>query len=201
MYNTDDIFISSENKKLGKIKNFSLPHKISCPGKSEWCEKYCYVTRYYRRFEKCRNAYTKNFEISKEDSFTVLMINKLKKINSQYLRIHTSGDFYSTDYINKWIEICKKLPEHNFWCYTRSWIIPKLFKEIKKLNKIKNIQIFLSSDPTMSPPPKDFRIAFIESDKKANGIYCFHDKKLKKNCRECMYCFKDKKENIIFKIK
>lgn len=149
----------------------------------------------------CRNRYIENLEISKENYFISLIIDELAKKSGNNIRIHPSGDFYSVDYINKWIEICKQLSNYNFWCYTRSWIVPELLSSLRKLNKIKNIQIFLSTDPSMDLPPDDFRIAFIEDDKRSSGIICLHDSGLKKSCDKCGYCFKNKKGNVIFKNK
>jgi hypothetical protein len=196
----EDIFIGRGNIKIGKIKNFSLPVETSCPGKSLWC-KSCYAKRYEKRFKRCQNAYQRNLNYSEKSFFSELLISQLEKKSGCNVRIHPSGDFYSIEYIDQWINICKKMVNHNFWCYTRSWNVPELFPKIKELSKIKNIQVILSTDPTMELPPKDFRIAFVEEDIRANGIICLHDTGLKHSCLECGYCFKNKKGNVIFKNK
>lgn len=195
------ICISEGNTKLGKVQNFSLPQGVTCPGKSPWC-KNCYVNRYTRRFKVCRKAYERNLKYSQKDSFSDLVIDKIRKeTENTNVRIHPSGDFYSVEYIEHWIKICRELKNYNFWCYTRSWIIPELFSKIQKLNEIENVQVFLSTDPTMDLPSEGFRIAFIEDDERANGIICLHDAGLKKTCNTCGYCFKNKEGNVIFKNK
>lgn len=194
------ICVSSGNTKLGKVKNFSLPSGISCPGKSSWCEN-CYANRYEKRYKTCRESYDRNLKYSKESFFSELLIDRLTELPGYDVRIHPSGDFYSVDYIDKWIEVCKKMNNHDFWCYTRSWIVPELLKKIRELNKLDNVQIFLSTDPTMYIPPSDFRIAFIKDDERSNGIVCFHDEGVKHTCSECGYCFKNKKGNVVFKNK
>jgi len=195
-----NICVSPGNTKLGKIKNFSLPSGISCPGNSLWC-KNCYAKRYEKRYTNCQKAYTRNLKHSQKYFFSELVISQLEKMPGYNVRIHPSGDFYSVNYIDQWIGICKRMTNHKFWCYTRSWTIPELFPKIKELNKIKNIQVFLSTDPTMDLPSDNFRIAFVEDDKRANGIVCLHDAGLKHTCKECGYCFKNKKGNVIFKNK
>lgn len=195
-----NVFVSPGNMKLGKVKNFSLPNGITCPGKSPWC-KNCYVNRYTRRFKRCREAYNTNMNNSQKTFFSKLIISQLEKMSGYNVRLHPSGDFYSVEYIDQWISICKRMTNHKFWSYTRSWTVPKLFQKIKELNKLKNTQIFLSTDPTMDLPPEDFRIAFVEGDERANGIICLHDSGLKHTCLECGYCFKNKKGNVIFKNK
>ena len=193
-----NISIGKGNLKLGNIKNFSLPSGISCPGKSVWC-KNCYAEKYEKRYKNCLVAYGRNLKLSRQSSFSNLVIGQLKSTKGFNVRIHPSGDFYSQEYINDWIKICKKLNDHNFWCYTRSWVVPELFIKLKELNKLKNIQIFLSTDPTMDLPDyENFRIAFVEDDKRKNGLICLHDSGMRKSCDECGYCFKNKKGNIIF---
>lgn len=38
-----------------------------------------------------------------------------------YFRIHDSGDFINEEYLDSWIEICRRLPGINFWAPTRIW--------------------------------------------------------------------------------
>jgi len=196
-----NLCISQGNKKLGKLPNISMSSYTSCPGKSEWCVKKCYASKYEKIYPQCIPAYMRNMEISKSPDFVNIIIDKVKKISGPYFRIHTSGDFYNIKYIEKWIEICQSLPNILFSVYTRSWIIPELLSSLKELNKLKNVQIFLSTDPTMDLPPDGFRIAFIEEDERAKGIMCLYDSGLKNACSDCGYCFKNNKKNVIFKNK
>lgn len=194
-----DLCISPGNSKLGKIFNFSLPPYLTCPGSTEWCKKNCYAIKYTKIYKSCPIAYQRNYEYSVKTDFTYLMINEIKKRNKNNLfRIHPSGDFYNEEYINKWIFICDNLPDIKFWCYTRSWFEDNLFEGLKKLNELKNIQVILSTDPTMNYPPENFRMAFVNGDERKSGIKCFHDEKLKKSCLECGYCYKDINKNVIF---
>jgi len=190
--------ISKGNTKLGKILNISMPSYYSCPGRSKWCEKECYVLKYQKRYKVCERSYENNFQYSKDQTnFSDMIINKISKTCESIVRIHTSGDFYSEDYIDSWIKICSSLSSIKFWTYTRSCVIPNLFEKIKVLNKLNNIQIFLSTDITMPDPPDGFRIAYINNDKRANGFECLYEKN-KKTCLECGYCYKTKKGNVIF---
>lgn len=197
-----NVLVSKGNAKLGKIKNFSLPSGVSCPGKSEWC-KNCYASKYENRYKNCLTAYNRNFDWSKKSYFPDLVIGQLKCLTGNNVRVHPSGDFYSQEYIEHWITICKQLKGHNFWCYTRSWVIPKLFIKLKELNKLRNSQVILSTDPTMDFPPEKekFRIAFVEEDERKSGIICLHDSGAKHSCDECGYCFLKDNGNVIFKNK
>jgi hypothetical protein len=43
-----------------------------------------------------------------------------KKRGLKAVRIHGSGDFYSQEYLDKWISIAKINPSIRFYCYTKS---------------------------------------------------------------------------------
>jgi hypothetical protein len=193
-----NLCVSSGNTKLGKILNISMPIYSTCVGKSEWCVKECYAMKYQKRYKNCRISCDNNFELSKNQNFSELVINRLSQTHESPVRIHVSGDFYDENYIDSWIKICSTLPKFKFWTYTRSWIIPNLLNKIKELNQLKNIQVFLSTDTTTQSPPKGFRIAYIADDTRAKGFRCSHDLKIKKSCLECGHCFNTRKGNIIF---
>lgn len=116
------------NIKLGKIFTFSLPSQVTCPGVSPWCKKVCNAHRFERLRPTCRNAYKRNLLIAKNQKlFTKTAIGILPRILT-CMRIHVSGDFWSPEYIESWIQICSAFPQTKFWAYTRSWVVPELFK-------------------------------------------------------------------------
>ena len=59
--------------------------------------------------------------------------------NIKLCRIHASGDFFSMDYINAWIEICKACKACAFWSYTKNIIAEKAFDNIGNINIVKSI--------------------------------------------------------------
>lgn len=62
----------------------------------------------------------------------------------QFFRIHSSGDFYSAEYIRKWIDICTRLPRIRFWAPTRVWAAPAqmgLMAPLAELAALKNVTI------------------------------------------------------------
>ena len=46
------------------------------------------------------------------------MNNEIRKKKPDYLRVHDSGDYYSTAYLKKWIKIAKDNPDVRFYSYT-----------------------------------------------------------------------------------
>ena len=114
------------NSKIGDIFNFSLPSIKTCVGKSTWCEKHCNMAKFEQFRPNCLQAYRRNFVLAKQtEKFRETVIGILPRILPAF-RIHVSGDFWSKEYIQSWIRICKAFPQTRFWGYTRSWMIQEL---------------------------------------------------------------------------
>lgn len=115
---------SKENK--AKIFNFSIPAyktkegKITCPF-ADSCVKYCYAQKgNYTRFPVVQELMEQKYKISKTDNFIPLMNEEIAKKKATHIRIHDSGDFYSPQYLNKWIQIAKDNTNVIFYAYTKS---------------------------------------------------------------------------------
>lgn len=187
------------NIKVGDVFTFSLPSHITCPGASSWCRKYCNAARYEKLRPKCRSAYKRNLMLAKNPKkFIKIVTGVLPRILS-CMRIHVSGDFWSTEYIEAWVQICAAFPQTKFWTYTRSWRVPALRKTLGQLRALPNVEIFASTDPAMPLPPNGWRIAFINSDKRAKGLRCPQQEGQVSSCFACTYCFRKEKGNVIFR--
>ena len=53
-----------------------------------------------------------------------------EKTGHPYFRIHDSGDFFSIEYLEAWIDVCRKLPEIKFWAPSRSWAQTEKYDEV-----------------------------------------------------------------------
>ena len=139
---TDEFYtvtISNGNKKLLPNENvkyiiFNLLAVVTCPYRTAHCEQFCYAKKAEtgpraKSVVPCRSA---NYEASKTTGFVPAMISLIedtikkpsykdgKKI---VIRIHESGDFYSQEYFNKWLEIANHFKNNNklvFVAYTKS---------------------------------------------------------------------------------
>lgn len=109
---------------------WSLPSKITCPYATEMCKKRCFAKK-NETFKSVRFSREKNFEETKKDSFVKDMIDHLEyhlsrpkaKDKKIFVRIHTSGDFYSYEYFNKWYEVATHFKGNEkilFQAYTKS---------------------------------------------------------------------------------
>ena len=131
---TQNSKIKETSEKLGlKIFNFSIPAYKSVNGETickyaKDCVKYCYAQKgNYTRFPKIGQLMEQRYELSKQSIFIGLMNIEIKKKKADAIRIHDSGDFYSKEYLQKWISIAKDNPAVNFYAYTKS--LP-FFKDI-----------------------------------------------------------------------
>ena len=120
--------IKTTSEKLGvNIFNFNIPAyknkdgKIVCPF-ADTCVKYCYAQKgNYKRFAKSINPGMEyRYKLSKTISFVPLMIEAIKTLKADFIRIHDSGDFYSPKYVQRWFEIANSLPNVKFYAYTKS---------------------------------------------------------------------------------
>jgi len=115
---------SKENKS--KILNFSIPAfktkagKTTCPF-AGGCQKYCYAQKgNYTRFPIVQELMEQKYLLSKQENFNTLMNEEIKKKKPTHVRIHDSGDFYSPEYLNKWVTIAKQNKDVIFYAYTKS---------------------------------------------------------------------------------
>ena len=119
--------IKETSKKVGlNIFNFSIPAykskegKLTCPF-ADSCVKYCYAQKgNYKRFPKIGELMEKRYLLTKQSIFVALMNIEIKKKKADAVRIHDSGDFYSKEYLEKWVTIAKDNPKVKFYAYTKS---------------------------------------------------------------------------------
>ena len=132
----------SQNSELRKegIWNWTLPawwvrvpdasqpsgHKMfnCCPMAGE-CAKVCYARNGTYLFSNVLGRHTQNLMYVLEDcaGWVEQMVAELhgrRFLGSRKrVRIHDSGDFFSDEYLLAWLEIMRKCPHVDFYCYTK----------------------------------------------------------------------------------
>jgi DNA modification methylase len=142
------------NKKLGEnVFIFNLPVIATCPGRSAACEAVCYADWGYFRYPKNRQRNMRNLEASKSPDFVDRAVAELRRRGAQLVRPHSSGDFYNAEYVSKWQQIAASMPDVTFWAYTRSWRIPAILEELKRLAQLPNFCLWFSADQDTGLPP------------------------------------------------
>lgn len=126
---------------------WSLPSRKTCPYSTEMCRKRCFAKK-NENFSGVRLSRERNLEETKKDSFTQDMINHLEyhlsrpkvKGKNVFVRIHTSGDFFSVDYLKKWVSVANYFKGNDnilFQAYTKS--MPILEEYLNSDNSKKDI--------------------------------------------------------------
>lgn len=110
------------------VYEFNLPSGHACPGALVCKVKVdrktgkfsndskgfrCYAAM-AERFPSARESRWKNFEYVKSGNIPILPALAKK------VRIHASGDFFSQEYFDMWLDVARNNPTVEFWAYTKS---------------------------------------------------------------------------------
>lgn len=204
------IYLEHGNRKIGRRSKYydamfawNLPPVATCPGATQWCMMHCYNAD-SRKDVFPIDAWCRNWGAFINDSNKLKqeIVDEIGKTEGKVaVRIHSSGDFFSSEYINFWIDIIHLLPNADFWAYTRSWTIDSLLPDLEKLHEIDNIELFASWDENMGNPPKNWRRSIVistQSEIQSNGIICPEQTGAVPNCASCRYCMNKGKGDVFF---
>lgn len=147
------------NAKLGgAIWSWSIPARITCPGKSHSCARACYATKANFTTTLVRARLVQNYLASRHPQFVAMMRDLLRRHGVSILRIHVAGDFYSEQYTRKWFEIVQATPRVVFFAYTRSWRDLDIFPALVALGQLPNMHLWWSTDRETGPAPPVYGI-------------------------------------------
>jgi len=163
--------VLTSNKKLGNgVVSFSIPAIDTCPGSSKLCERVCYASRGGYAYPSVKNHLERMRKLARSPEFVDAMVLHIRNTNSSVIRIHSSGDFDTVEYIRRWTKIVRRVPNVTFYAYTRSWRIKRLRKDLYTLSKQPNMLLWFSTDKELHQrfgrPPrwKTTRVAYMQCD-------------------------------------
>lgn len=126
----------TRNSKIKKSEkrtfNFGMPaYKsasgfITCPNAAA-CAEGCYALAGAYRFSNVERAFERRLEAAQSPDFIQLMLREIDVNKAERIRIHDSADFFSQEYLYKWLTIMELRPNVEFYAYT------KMVSMIKKL--------------------------------------------------------------------
>lgn len=144
---------NSKLQKTGLANNalvvaFTLPRAMACPEAGE-CREYCYGKSGPYQFPKPYQHAIENFKASKSLDFVERMALELTYFDTKsqldgqslWVRLHDLGDFYSTEYANKWKHLFSMFPRVNFYAYSTSL---KILTEVGMMEGTKNFTLIPS---------------------------------------------------------
>jgi hypothetical protein len=114
----------------------------------------CYAAMQEMQYDAVRENRWHNFDlllaagkdggVEAQADLIIRSINYFMDSEGQYekLRIHESGDFYNNEYFNAWMLVAQRMPEINFYAYSKSLPYVKWAEE--QLKNIPNFAITLS---------------------------------------------------------
>lgn len=125
----DKLLLTGQKNRV-YIACMSLTARDTCPGMG-LCGGDCYAWTMSNQYKSVANKYASNYELSKLDSFVDMVNSDIANVyyGHKYIRIHVSGDFYSSDYLAKWVKIANDNPDKIFYAYTKSVPIVKEYKD------------------------------------------------------------------------
>jgi len=116
---------------------WNLPSGFTCPAATA-CLTYAdertgAITNGPQQTFKCYSAVTERFPgvrkrcwanfraVQKKDADEVFKtLQKIWPARAQFVRIHAGGDFFSQDYFDGWLQVCRAHPSVRFWAFTKS---------------------------------------------------------------------------------
>lgn len=223
-----------KKRNRAKIVTFNLPQGITCPEKTAICKAHCYeisaenMLKGEGQDSLILYSRKKNLIRSMSEQFVPDMVSRIlrtKPGDKPYIvRIHSSGDFYSAEYLRKWMEISARIQHEvksnkkhvgkkfRFVGYTKSaYILRDVIADQEKLN---DLYTSIFGVGKKSYTFSDFKLHVIGSimdDTPPDKIAIFSDLKLpcyfveenpdagqtdclKKPCATCLRCYPMKKD-------
>jgi len=193
--------VLTKNKQLG-ISTYNLLRGLTCPGASTWCKGEwvegedgiwvwkkgkCYAEKGLFILDDAVLACMKRTHWTQLECWETRMVEALRGVQLP-IRWHSAGDVYSAWYARRMYSVFKWLSWVNFFLYSRSWVDPVLYEELRRLDSLPNVLVWASCDPSM-PHPDWPRVAYIYGTPGASKPNCLKQLPGKRyNCKTCGRC-------------
>ena len=131
--------------------------------------------------------------------FVPIIEREIRSTKASAFRLHVIGDFYSEEYIRKWIEIATDLENVIFFGSTRTWRCGLLGEALKDFRDMPNVFMKASTDGTdnLDPTIVGWRVWSIDGE----GDPCPHDYSIVQDCTNCGRCWKHRETDTSFKLR
>lgn len=193
-----------QGTKIG-MDGFSGLSIHSCPGRSKLCENSCYDAKSVKvlvggKKILMKAAFYTYWAMYDPDRLEDQLTREVP-ICSSTVRVHVGGDFINPKHVEVWKKVARRNPKTTFYAYTRSWRIPQIEEELRRLNELNNFSILASIDSETGVPVKlPYKLAQLTPFVKIeNSIICPEQTGVVSSCEKCRLCFNKKVDkNIIF---
>lgn len=209
------ITFSNGNKKLKSTKEvrfviFNLPAMKTCLFSTAHCRKKCYAVKAEKMYPGCLPCRERNLKSSLAPDFTEKVIESLsrrfrhpayKNAKKIYFRIHESGDFYSQEYFDKWVDIATAFPRVTFLAYTKSLKFVLNSKKTRPANFIIRYSLWDDSPIKDAETGKACFPTYTAWEMTDSQIKALGDRFCEcKDCGTCGKCYDTKVKDIVCEI-
>lgn len=193
------MLISRGNLKLGKLPSFSLPVITTCPGKTPFCDRYCFGLKGMFTLQQIKDTNERRLDATLREDFVPIIVKEIQRTRAPAFRLHVIGDFYSPEYIKKWTQIATILYDVIFFGSTRSWRCDFLSEPLKEFRDLSNVYMKASVDATddLDPFSCGWRVWSIGG----KGLPCPHDSGLVESCTTCRRCWTQEDTDTSFRLR
>ena len=140
---------------------FSLPACATCCPNAKKCKRGCYANKGRMGCARAQNAYYENFQMVQDGTLwaqvdaelTILEIKAKREHKQLRIRVHDSGDFFSVEYANRWMDVMRNHPNVDFYAYTK---MVNMVKYDGTINIADNFHYVLSYGGTEDDDIKDY---------------------------------------------
>ncbi len=194
-----EIYVSNKrvvkgNSKLVNILIFDIPAVKTCLNSKD-CALTCYARKAQYQYTDTRVFRETNLELFKNHREWLFnnIVSTLERTKITTFRMHSSGDFFSQEYIEFWAKIVVKFPKIKFYSYTK---VEKIL-DFSNLTNLSNFNLILSFiDGKLNYGSHEY---CYEMQDKYNSFICPASANSDILCgRECTYCIT--KSNVVFPI-
>ena len=163
-----------------RVYIFNLPAPATCRP-TAWCLIHCPALE-----DKVGSVFEhvgpEKLIISRKKEFAELMIREIKRKKIRFVKLHSSGDFYSQAYVRKWKKIGEACPETMFKTSTKRL---EFLDDLIDLNGLPNFVVRETVDPSKPKPDTNLPLSAIKTLPIAKNFFeCI------RNCDKCgFYCW------------
>lgn len=190
--NINPLRLVADNSKLKGISIFDMPAVKTCINCDD-CKAKCYAMKSQRMYPDTAMLRETNLQLFLNSSELLfkLICNQLDSGNIKVVRLHSSGDFFSQEYIDFWYSIIVLYKDIKFYTYTKADTFFN-FERIESLSNFNLIRSYIGykinfgSIEYCNKLHKEYN-AFICPATTTKGVKCGKD---------CSYCVTNK--NVCF---
>lgn len=183
-----NLLVAGNSTMPPSVGIYNLPPLKTCTP-SDWCREHCYGLQGRFVWGIIKQSLRWRYRESLKKGFTAKMIAEIKRRKRiKYVRPHITGDFYSLEYLKKWLEIIIQCPDILFRVTTRR---QDLLPYIKK-HQPKNFIVRESTDITRKPLGLFPQAAIRDVPGSKDFFICIDD------CEQCKFhCYHNPTINVV----